>query len=291
MMRIWSNRLKIIAGALPIQYTTSAKGKWWLADESIVPVAESLVRVAADVAGGVLPPETQVLQRNQHRAVLRAFFSGALSRSFVVKVFFLRSLKQRLKHLNPFYNGFGFGEAANLIIAAERKVKVPRVYGYGCVPGASGLPKLSIVLMEDLACHISLYKLLQQYQGDPEKCGEILQHTIPVFVSLYHACCNHIDVNVEAIILRADCPSEIFLVDFEFARFYNKPSFETLMFQASYLTKYSRGLLTDDIVMEWLNSLLDVLGVHDVSERRNVFSRFQYYNGQRLSRKQRMRIR
>ena len=185
----------------------------------------------------------------------------------------------------------GFSEAANLIIAAGRGLNVPKVYGYGSVYDSFWLTKMTIVILEDLSGYISVDELLKLNSGDEQKIGEILSRTIPVFVDLYNAKCNNIEINLHAIMLgdKGSSP-DAFVLDFESAKFHNKRSSEILMFEAASLVKWTPYLLTKELIDDWLAKLLDAIEVEDDTTRKKMIERFNYYCITKLHRKHRRRL-
>ena len=212
--------------------------------------------------------------------------------SFVVKICPFLRFKHRLEYTVVRHHIFGISEAANLIIAADRGLNVPEVYGYGCIYDSFRLIKMSVVILEYLNHYSPVDQLLELNRGDERKCAEILDRTLPVFVGLYKAGCNNIETNLHAIMLSDNgSKPDAFVLDFEGAKFHNKPSLEILMFEAANLVKWSPQLLTEEVINNWLAKLLDAVKVDDGNLRRKMIERFNYYRITKLHRKDRRKIR
>ena len=274
------------------RYDDTQKSTWWLKDESLVPVARSILAAVDKCPESSSPDNFQILKQTHDRLILRVLPQNFASQSFIAKIFILSCLRHKLKYHIKKYDRFGFAEAANLIIAAQRGLNVPRIYGYGRIYGSLALIKKSIVLLEDLAHQATVGKLLELNSRDQNKCADILGRTIPVFAGLYKANCNHIDVNPESILLDdEDLKQRVFLLDFEYARFYDRPSLEILMFEAAHFAKACSGWLKEDTINNWVANLLDAIEVRDALSREKTIRRFNYYYfGIRLSRRERIKI-
>lgn len=81
-----------------------------------------------------------------------------------------------------------------------------------------------------------------------------------------------------------------FILDFEGAKFHNKPSLEILMFEAASLVKWSPQLLTEEVINNWLAKLLDAVEVDDGNIKRKMIERFKHYRITKLHRKDRRKI-
>lgn len=112
--------------------------------------------------------------------------------------------------------------------------------------------------------------------------------TIPLFVSLYNAGCNHIDVNSGAVMLNErNLNHEVFLLDFQHTKFYDKPSSEILMFEAGHFAKVCQNWISDETVNEWLDELLRAIDINSTDEIQKMKRCFYYYFKAELSRKHR----
>jgi hypothetical protein len=237
------------------------------------------------------PGEVQVLNERGHRRVLRVATTESEHQTVVAKIFRLSSLCGRLRHQVVGCNRFALGEAANLITAARRGLAVPRVYGYGCARGWSRLVRMDFLLTEDLAFCVPVGQLFERHAADRAVCAEILGRMTPVFVGLFRAGCNHIDVNLGAILLDSRDWAKVFLLDFEHATFRRTPSLEILAFEAAYFAGCCRRWVDKDALEKWFAELVHAAGVTDAIERRVVTDRFNHYLNRALSRRQRRRIR
>ena len=287
---------KLVQDALKFRYRHSKEARFWLKDESIVPVAQSVLSIIDKHYEPLSEPNIEILRRHCRGSSLRKLAfriecKESPGKSYVVKVFPLRCLKHRLKYHRMRHHRFGFGEAANLLIANERGLKVPKVYGYGHIYGSYWLVKTSIVIVEYLAHQSSIEELLKSCGQDQNKCAQILNHTVPIFAGLYKAKCNHIDVNLGAIMFSLeDSQQDGSVVDFEYARFYDARSPEILMSQAAYFAKRWSDFVPAKAINDWLSKLLDAIEVKDDLIRDKMIERFGYYFSTDLSRRERMHI-
>lgn len=284
------SRLKIIKTVLKFEYKEPRKVKWWLKDESFIPVAKSIADAVRDITNNIIPPDIKIFKRTvfkqtERKIVFSIKHPQKLESSFVVKVFFLVHLSHKLN-----YRLYGLDEAANSIRARSSGINTPEIYGCGHVYNALGLVKASVVVFEHLH-HITTIGELMRTRPDGER-AEILMCTVPLFISLYKANCNHIDVNHGAVALcEHNLNHEVFLLDFHHTKFYNAPSLETLMFEAAHLTKSCRSWISTEIINEWLNKLLTSVGTDKEGEKEEMVKRFNYYFEADLSRKVRKKIR
>jgi hypothetical protein len=283
---------RILKTALKFEYRDAARTVWRLKDEGLVAVAQSILPAINKFNESSLPHNFHLLKgKKGERTVFRVNSSPSNKKSFVVKVCPLTRFRHRLKYTMMKHQMFGFSEVANLIIAAERGLNVPKVYGYGYVYDFFRLIKMSIAIIEDLNHYSRVDELLKLNRGDEQKYAEILNRTIPVFVDLYKAGCNNIEINLHAIML-SDNGSypDAFVLDFEGAKFHNKPSLEILMFEAASLVKWSPQLLTEEVINNWLAKLFVAIKVDDGNIKRKMIERFNYYRITKLHRKDRIKI-
>ena len=286
------NEQKIFKAALPLKYSDSRRAKWWLNNENLIAVAKSCESIIIKNAESDLQHNVELLKREDNRLVFR-IKSPSVAKFFVVKVFPLRCLRHRLKyHWMKYRNRrFAFGEAVSLLIAAERGLNVPKVCGYGQLYGPSMLIKKSVLILENLANHIPIGDILRLNKDDQEKCVNILSRAIPFLVSLYKTGCNHISVNSGCIMLsNEDSQQDDFILDFEYANFFDKPSLELLMFEAATLAKHCRTLITPETIDKWMAELLDAVEIRDRLSRDKLIERFYYHFNTQLSRKKRQKI-
>lgn len=285
------SKRRILMTALGFEYSDSQRAKLWLCDKSLIPLAQSVPPAIDTYSESASSQDVEVIKRDKRRLVLRINLSQSGEESFIVKVFPLRCLRHRLKYHSMKYDRFAFGEAANLLIAARRGLNVPKVYGYGCIYGSSRLIKKDILILEDLAPRTSVGELLKLNKGDEEKCAKIFSRTIPIFVDLYKAKCNHIGSNISAIMLGDEkSKQDDFILDFEYAKFHNKPSLEVLMFEAAHFAKRCCTWVTKKTMNEWKDKLLDAVEIKDNATRNKIMGYFNYYFDTQLSRKERQKV-
>ncbi len=277
---------RIITSALKFRYMDSRRVKWWLKDESLIPVAQSVAAAIRNITKQIVPPNVEIIKSNEQKDVFRVWHPQDASQSFVVKAFLLNRFLRRLK-----YDRYGLDEAANLIRAKNRGINTPEVYGYGQIHDLLSMVKVSIVILEDLVDLSPIRELTSIKSAD--ECSRIFMKTLPLFVSLYRANCNHIDVNSGAVMLCDHNPdSQVFLLDFQHARFYGRPSDEILMFEAGYFAKSCCNWVSAEAIDQWLGRLFTAVGIQSSAETQKMKERFNYYfdTGIYLSRKERRKI-
>jgi len=279
------SKRRIIKSALKFKYSDSPRITWWLADESLIPVVQSIVGVVRDITNNAVPTNIKVLKLNKRKAVFSMEHPQDCGQSFFAKVFFLNRLEHKLK-----YHKYGLDEAANLLRARDRGINTPRVYGYGHIYNLLRLVKGSVIILEDLSGLLPIGNLLRQ--GTNSKRYQTFMRTIPLFVSLYNARCNHTDVNGGAVMLcEHNLNPPLYVLDFQHAKFYNRHSTEILMFEAGNFAKSCRNWISTEAINEWLSALLDSIGVSSAHKRGKMIKQFNYYFRTELSRKQRKKIR
>lgn len=273
------NKSKLIKDTLRFGYRHSQRAIFRLKNENIVPIAQSILSAIDECNESVLPDNVVTLKQSPgKRIIFRINSSKFAQESFVAKVFLLHRFKHKLKYHWMKYQRYAFNEAANLIIAAHRGLNVPKVYGYGYTYGLPGLIKTSIVILEDLVQLTSVDELLRVNRVDEEKCAKILSRTIPVFVKLHKTMCHIVYILSDAIMLGSEGSNQdAFVLDFEYAKFHNKPSLEILMYEAAYFAQSCPDFLTERIIYDWVAKLLDAVEIGDNANRRKLIERFNYY--------------
>ncbi len=273
------NKLRLLKDVLKFRYRHSERATLWLKNENLVPVAQSVLSTIDKYDGAVSPHNVVTLKQCAgKRLIFRINTPQVAEKAFVVKVFPLRRLKHRLRYHWTKHSRYAFNEAANLIIAAKRGVRVPKVYGYGCIYDSYHLTKASLVLLECLAQHTPADELLKLNREDEKQCARILSSTIPVFISLHEAHCNIVYILSDAIMLGGeDSKQDAFVVDFEYARFYNKHSLEILVYEAAYFARSCPDWLAHRIINDWVTKLFDAVGIRDNALRKKLMERFKYY--------------
>jgi tRNA A-37 threonylcarbamoyl transferase component Bud32 len=293
------NERKLVKTKLNFEFS-DMRTRWWLRDETLVPLAKSTADAVRDILEDVIPARVKILkrtifERSERKNVFRINNPESSEQFFVVKVFFgdRKSNAAEGNHKNTARiklryrlrsSRYSLNEVANLFRATDKGINTPRVYGYGHLRGRLRLVKASIIILEDLGAS-TLENMLMQAESEEERSRIFLQ-TVPLFVSLFRAHCNHIDVNNNAIIL-ADYESKSvpYLLDFQHANFCRKPSFEVLMFEASTLAKSCRSILSHETIEHWLDELLSAVEIYEACDRQKVRGYFDYYLNTSLSRK------
>lgn len=279
------SKRRIITSTLKFRYRDTRRVKWWLKDENLIPVAQSVVAAIKDITNQTGPSNVEIIKWRKLKIVFRIEDSGDVSKSFIVKAYLLSRFKHRLK-----YRRRGLNEVANLIRAESRGINTPDVYGYGRINDIFGLVTVSIIIMEDLCGRSAIDELMQTRPQD--ECSRMLISTVSLFSKLYRGACNLFDMNGGSVMLCEHAlDSEAFLVDLERADFYNRPSVEVLMFEAGYFARSCRKWVSTDAIEQWLRELFTAVDINNAAEREKMRERFNYYFGTDLSRKERLRIR
>jgi hypothetical protein len=286
------NKKDILRKTLGFKYKCGFWDKWHLRSGDEVSKVQSVLPGIKKYNESMMPDNIEVLKPlARGQSVLRVRPLQYTGGSFIAKVFILRKLKHKIKYNTLKYDQFAFAEAANLIIAAERGLNVPEVYGYGCIYEPYGLISKTIVIMEDLADCVTIGELLKLNCGDRKKCAETLHKVIPVFAGLYGAGCNNVDINLGTILLGRDVMEQKgFILDFEYAQFYDTPNLEILMFNAAFFANRCKPLASEEIIIEWLHQLLDAVNIKDTETRIKLIQKFDYYRNTKLRNRERRSV-
>ena len=289
------NKSRIIKDVLKFKYRQSRNVVFWLKSPKMFSMIQSFLSALDKHDQPASSDNVEVLKKTpvNKRLLLRINSSIPIEKSFIIKVLTVHLLRLKLKYCWMKYYRYGFAETANLIIARNRGINVPRVYGYGRIYGSFGLIKKDIVILEDLNHHISFNELLEQNKENEEECINILNQAIPVFVSHYKARCNNWDINPGSIMFDLhDLKLEPLVLDFEYVVFHNKSSLEVLMFLAANFAKGFSNWMNREIIDSWATELLDGVKVEDLDIRKKFMKRFDYYMSiPYMPHKERMRIR
>ena len=291
---IFSHSLQTILNKhLRFKYTDSHKIKWSLKNKGLIPLTGILFELISDAPDGTDNPCIETLKQTHKKGIFRIQYLEDANISFVVKVFWLKHFSHRLSH-----HLYGMDEAANLITAANKGVTTPEVFGYANLHDRLGFVKASIIIMEDLHNFSTIKELLQKCPENER--NDLFNKTIPLFLSLYRSNCNHIDINWGSVMLSEDeSNNNIFLLDFQHALIHRKPILGILMFETGYFARACRDWISDQTAKEWVNKILDGVGITDSNERQDAKKKFKYHlygkgrsaTQTTLSRKQRKKIR
>jgi len=289
---MFSKQQTLLDRALNFKYKDSMHSVWRLKDESLAPVVNSAMSVIEGKAIGNDKYSFELIKKEDNRHVFR-IDSQEESKSYIFKVFPLRCLRHRLKYayMARRFSRFAYGEAIGLLKAAEKGIRVPEVYGYGSISGPLMLIQKSVLIIEFLSHHTLIGDLIESNSHNQDKCLNLLKRSIPLYVQLYKAACNHISVNTGAIMFDdKGRREEDYLLDFEYARFYSKPSLELLMYEAATLANYCKKWISEETFHKWIGELLDAVEIRDRLRRDNLRERFYYHFSTELSRKERQKI-
>jgi len=294
-LRSYLNKSKIIKDTLKFEYRHCSNIVFWLKDPNIAPIAQLSLHTLDKCNQPALPDNIEILKNTpvRKRLLFRITSSTPTEKSFVVKVLTLHLFRLKFKYCWMKYHRYGFAETANLIIAHNRGINVPQVYGYGRIYGSFGLTKKDIVILEDLNHHISFSELLENNKENEEECINLLNRTSPVFVSHYKAACNNWDINPGSVMFDLhDLKLEPLVLDFEYVVFHKKPSLEVLMFLAANFAKGFSDWMNRGIIDSWAAKLLDRVEVENPDVKGKFMKRFDYYMSfPYMPHKERMRIR
>jgi hypothetical protein len=274
---------KLINNTLTFKYRHCRGVVFWLKNADMVPIAQSVVSVLAKPDQTTLPDNIEILKDApvNKRLLFRIKLSVPTRRSVVAKVLNLHLTRLRFKYCWMKYHRYGFAEAANLIIAGERGIRVPHVYGYGRINGSLGLIERDVVILEDLNHHISITELLEQNKNNERECISIINRVIPTLISHYKARCNNWDINAGSLVFdRHDSELDPTVLDLEYVVFLDKPSFEVLMFLAGRVARhvlYAADWMNTEIFYDWAARLLDRAEIADMELRTRLLERFDHY--------------
>jgi len=190
-------------------------------------------------------PDVETLKLSERRSVLRISpFSRELP-SLIVKGFPLRKFESRWK-----YAKYGLTEFCHYRSAVERRIPVPRCYGYFEVR-AFGLVNANGVLIEDLRGWRSLAELAND---DPQRSLAVLVRAVPLLKQLYEAGVNHIDASPQNILESPD-RTEQRLIDWQYASFIAPRQIAQLVLQAVHFLAYSNLTANSPDGKVWLKEL------------------------------------
>ena len=208
------NDWKVVKSKLRFGFR-DARTKWWLSDKTFIPLAESITEAVKGICENVIPPHIEVVKRTvfeltERKNVLRINHPKGSEQFFIVKVFLgdrknlstdgkdISTARKKLRYRLR-CSIYSLNEVARLLRAGNRGINTPKVFGYGHFQGHLYFVKASIIILEDLG-DSTLEKMLLRVESEEER-SRIFLRTVPLFVSLFKAHCNHIDVNNHAIIL------------------------------------------------------------------------------------------
>lgn len=298
------NDWKVVKSKLSTGFCDT-RTKWWLSNKTFAPLAKSTTDAVRDILEDVIPPHVEILKRavfelTERKIIFRITHPESSEKFFIVKVFLgdRRNLTADGKHKTTVRiklryrlrsSIYSLNEVARLFRARDKGINTPKVYGYGHIYGLLRLVDASVIIMEDLHDLSPIKKLL--LKGTDNERHQIFMRTIPLFVSLYNAGCNHINVNSGAIMLcEHNLNPNVFLLDFQHAKFHSKPSSEILMFEAGHFAHSCRNLVSTETVNEWFDKLLMAVNINHTKEIQEMKERFYYYCKAKLSRKHRKKL-
>jgi len=286
MIRDLLAKKAVIKSNLGFTYRDRDKNKWFLAGEHLIAAAESVAAAYCSARSEGAGLGSGVLKRTERRLIFK--FTSQMSgqeQHFVAKTFLLNIMRHRIKSYR-----YGLNEASNLLTAFQCGISVPQLYGYGIRYGGWGLPVANFLLLEYLSDYKSVGTALEESAGDEKECRAILMRTVPVFVSLYRAGCNHIDLHRGAIMLHGNNREPPRLLDLHYARFHNAPNLEVLAFEMGYFSKCCSQWLAKDAFEEWMIEIFRQIQLDDDDARRTMKERIRTYTKIIKSRKQRIAI-
>jgi hypothetical protein len=283
-MRQSANKRNIITEALPYVHSSSDRSKWRVRDVHTTPAVEAMMNALQRIEGGE-SADVHVFTQNDRKVVFGFELPGSGEGAYVAKVFYFNKLRRKLK-----YYRYAKDEAANLLTAADRNINAPILVAYGQLYGSYRFQRAGIIIVQSLSNRLPMRKLLAETDCD-QRHARLMSAVLPLFVSLYRAACNHIDVSVNNVLL-ADNETSYppSLVDFQHAIFHDQPSTEVLMFEAGYFARTCAGYVNGVTIADWLDQLLDKIAVNNEASRLGLKQRFDYYFQTTLSRKQRKKI-
>ncbi len=280
MLRALLAKRAIVKSAFGCLYRDAEGGKWHLQSDALIPAVAAFHTAHRAIRQRPEDLPEAVYKWTERRLVFKFPANSDGSGALVAKGFLLKHPRQRLKSYR-----YGLEETANLLMAAQRGVSVPAIYGYGVLYGKSRLPNANFLLLECLSDYELVGDLLEKAKGNPAECRAILMRTIPTFVSLYRAGCNHIDIHTKTILMHKDADLPPKILDFHYVRFHDRPSLEVLAFGAGFFVRHMVDYVDEEVIAFWCSSLLGEIGVVDSRERDGVFEKIDMYRNVTFSRK------
>lgn len=275
---------QLLNDALP-QRVGSRTGQWRCGGADIrqaISCAEKALEVARTMKSeGAYPPipDSTYLRSSHRRIVLRCPLSHDSRTTCVMKIVFLPGFKRKLQ-----YSRYGLSEAANLVRARQLGIRVPAVYGCGKLLSRWKIPVAAAVLMEDLADYRSAHEQLRIAQENRTSADELFDSALPLFVDVYRACCNHIDMHSHNVMLPVNhVGSTPALVDFEYAAFGAEPNAEVLPLQAGKFARSCQRIVPNLNSGAWFAKLLDTVEISRFERRARLFRKFNYCRKHKLS--------
>jgi tRNA A-37 threonylcarbamoyl transferase component Bud32 len=274
----------LLSNALPVRIRAAASD-WRLARDGLtaaVACVESHIEttIRQDYkTPDELPAGMTCLRKSRCRTVLGGPLQRGSSATCVIKIVYLPGLGRKLRPWR-----YGLPEAVNLLRAHDLGIRVPRVYGVGKVFRGWRIPVATALLMEDLSGYRTLRDLLRSVRGDLAAARSIVATALPLFVRVYHARCNHIDMHTANLLLPVDrVGGEPALIDFERAAFGRAASPPALALQAGKFARSCQRIVPELDMEEWLLHLLDCVAICNPALRRSMLERFRFSREHRLS--------
>ncbi|MBN2130796.1 MAG: hypothetical protein JW741_14940 [Sedimentisphaerales bacterium] len=285
MLRALLAKRALVKAGLGRLYRDVEGGKWHLQSDAMIAAVVAFNAAYRAMRECPESPSETVYKWTERRLVFRFCAHGEGDRTLVAKGFLLRNPRDRVKSYR-----YGLEEAANLLMAAQRGISVPTLYGLGIQYGTFRLPTANFLLFECLSEYELVGDLLRKAQGNPTECRAILMRTVPTFVSLYQAGCNHIDIHTKTIMMHRDVERPPKILDFHYARFSDRASLEVLAFEAGFFSGACSEVLHHDMIEEWASLLGERIGLRDVNAQRAFSERVRFYQTNSMSRKEKMSV-
>ena len=260
-----------ISRSLRVKHDGPGRISWWLKDDTLIPLAQLIVETFWGIIEDANKDNIHIFKLNNRKAVFRIKHPENAQREYVAKVSFYNRIKHRFR-----FRKYVLNEATNLLKARTLGINTPQILGYGSINDAFGLPEVSIIATEYLPGFSSI-GVLMGIKSETER-KQMFMKTIPLFVSLYNTNCNHIDVTSRNVLLSDNgFNPDVFLLDFQYARFNRKPNIEILMFEAGYFAKSCCNFISTQTIYEWLDGLLSIVNSNGKYDTKTLKKRFEYY--------------
>jgi tRNA A-37 threonylcarbamoyl transferase component Bud32 len=174
-----------------------------------------------------------------------------------------------------------------MLMAKERGLPVPTVYGYAEKRHHSLMVTDTAVMMEDFPSARTMRSVLTETPS-PDQRGRALAICGELVLQLYRAGCNHIDLSMGNIMLPVEDHEHGRLIDFMYATFLPSPSINVLCYMTAYLANSLTNFLPESVVRAWVESVLEQADGQGVANelRRTVAT----YRGCHLSRRERLML-
>lgn len=216
-----------------------------------------------------MPKDSKILQEKEGKNVIALFKSGDGKSRFVVKGFYLNTLKRSYR-----FRKYAFNEAKHILQAQALHINTPEVYGLGH-GYQKGMVKWTIVLMEFVDFAPMSLPFVRNQLSEVDKWRYLVRF-LPSIKKLYEVGCNHIDFGAYAILLSPDNHNDDVLIDFQYASFGPKKCVNHLAFLLGYVgwsMGTNRQWVDSSMLDAWYEFVLNSLEVPYSDEIKRIIKK------------------